>query len=290
MNKFEEQRTKRINIDSKTFKHSIPVVFVEPKINNDRTKVFIFCCGLGGTNSFNVYMNNSFYDEHYFITYDKMGHGENKNLSSQYKNKYLIELNEIVNWAKQQFESKEIYLLGESWGSSINFLYCKKFPNKVSGVINWNMPTKAISPVKKTVWQNWQFAWREFFTMITNINLLLPLEQSNHNLLSRNKMLVRAISMQPSVRNGTKLTLAVWRFMKPSLKFLLKKPDKYLNNFLYVQSGQDALMCNKHIRLIESNLGNTHFVKIPTGYHILTMEPEESKTLYKIISDFIDKN
>lgn len=289
MNKFPIERTEKFNLVSNKFKNSIPVVCVNPEKVDPQTSIFIFNCGLGGTNSFNIYMNNPFYNSHYFIMYDKMGHGENSNPISQFKKKYLYELNEVVDWAKKKFPNLKIYLLGESWGSAINFLYQQKNSSKINGVINWNMPTAPVSPVKKTAWQNWQFAWREILTLITNINLFLPLEQSNHELLSSNKLLVRAIGMQPTTRNSTRTTLAVWRFMRPAYKFLIRNGNNTNYDFLYVQSGQDALMCKKHISNIERVISKNHYLKIPTGYHILSMEPAESQILYDAIRDFINK-
>lgn len=289
MNKFDDKRIKHCDLVSNEFKFPIPIVFVTPLSANKNTCVFIFCCGLGGTNSFNVYMNNPIYDNNYFVMYDKMGHGDNKNKPSQYKNKYIIELDKVVNWAKRKFPKKRIYLLGESWGAAINFLYYKKFAKKINGVINWNMPTRPISPIKKTALQKWQNAWREIITILTNRDLKLPFDQTQHEHLSRNKMLIRAMALQPAIRNSTKLTLAVWRCMYPSYKFLLKNISNPNCNFLYVQSFQDALMFKKHIENVEKKADSKHYLKIPTGYHILTMEPEESKTLYKAIEGFIKK-
>lgn len=289
MNKFEDSRINKTEITTNRFKEPIPVVYVSPITTNDKTCVFIFCCGLGGTNSFNVYLNNPIYDTNYFVLYDKMGHGDNKNKPSQYKKKYINELDCVVEWAKAQFPGKKIFLLGESWGCAVNFVYYKKYGNKIDGVINWNMPTSPKSPQKKSAWQNWRFFWREFITVVTNVNLTLPVEQNNNELLTRNRLLIRAMAMMPQTRNSTKLTLAVWRFMRPSYSFLRKNASNPKYNFLYVQSGQDNLMTARHIKKVEANADANHYLKVPTGYHILTMEPEESKILYKAIIDFANK-
>lgn len=289
MNKFPLERTNKVNLATAKFKKDIPIVWISPKNENNDSCVFIYCCGLGGTNSFNVYMDNPFYDQHYFVTYDKMGHGDNQNIPSQFKKKYLAELNSVVNWAKNQFPNRKIFLLGESWGCSINFLYYKKYPDKINGVINWNMPTKPHSPVKKTLKQYWQFAWREIITLLTNVNLQLPLEQSHAELLTRNTLLVRAMNMMSSTRNSTRLTLAVWRYMHPSYKFLQKNCNNNKYNFLYVQSAQDNLMTKRDIDKIEKIADAEHFLKISSGYHILTMEPQESVILYNRIKEFIKK-
>lgn len=289
MNKFEQERINHYDLMTKEFKFPIPIVYISPLSLTDNTCVFIFCCGLGGTNSFNVYMNNPIYNTNYFVMYDKMSHGDNKNKPSQFKNKYLVELDKVVDWAKQTFPNKKIYLLGESWGSAVNFLYYKKYGNKVDGVINWNMPTTPISPVKKTAWQKWQYAWREIITFLTNANIQLLPDRNQYEMLSRNRLLIRAMAMQPATRSNTRLTLAVWRYMRPSYKFLLRNDSNPKYNFLYIQSGQDVLMCEKHIKNIDMTADANHYLKIPTGYHILTMEPEESKIMYKAIEDFINK-
>lgn len=289
MNKFELERTNKVNLVTNKFKKEIPIVWISPRNVTNDSCVFIYCCGLGGTNSFNVYMNHPAYDQHYFITYDKMGHGDNQNKPSQFKRKYLVELDCIVNWAKNQFPNRKIFLLGESWGCSINFLYYKKYFSKIHGVINWNMPTKPHSPVKKTLWQYWQFVWRELVTLLTNINLQLPLEQTHAELLTTNPLLVRAMKMMPSTRNSTRLTLAVWRYMRPSYKFLLRNCNNNKYNFLYVQSGKDYLMIKRDIDRIEQKANVDHFLIVPSGYHILTMEPQESTILYNRILEFIKK-
>lgn len=289
MNKFEQERIYKVNLDTTKFKHPIPIVWISPKIKQDDSCVFIFDCGLGGTNSFNVYMNNPVYDHHYFVMYDKMSHGENKNKASQFKKKYLTELDLVVDWAKQQFPNKKIFLLGESWGCAVNFIYYQKYTNKISGVINWNMPTKPISPVKKTFKENFQYAWKEIFTFITNIDLTLIQSTKQNECLTRNQLLVRAMALRATERSSTRLTLAVWRYMRPSYKFLLKNCANPKYNFLYVQSGQDALMTKKHIDDIEKRADASHYLKIPTGYHILTMEQDESIILYNAVQEFIKK-
>lgn len=290
MNKFEPERLVTEQLQTSRFKKPIPIVYAKPLTTNETTCVFIFCCGLGGTNSFNIYMNNPIYNTNYFVIYDKMGHGDNQNQPSQFKKKYLVELDCVVDWAKQTFPGKKIYLLGESWGCAINFLYYKKHVDKINGVINWNMPTTPKSPNKKTAWQKWQFAWREIITLLTNVNLQLPLEQNHHELLSRNTLLIRAMAMVPASRNSTRLTLAVWRYMLPSYLFLRRNVSNPKYNFLYIQTGQDALMTDRHINKIEANADSMHYLKIPSGYHILTMEPEESRILYQEIEKFIKKN
>lgn len=286
MNKFEQERIHNVSLNVKTFKHPIPVVYADPKSVNDQTRVLIYVGGLGSTNSFNLYMNSCVYDNNYFVTYDKIGHGDNKNKPSQFKSKFLKELDAVVDWATKQF-GKKIYLLGESWGCAINFLYLKKHREKIAGVLNWNMPTKPVDPEKKTFKQMYSVAWRHIVTFLFNINFKLPPVQTSHAPLSRNQLLLRARAMMGVDNSSTRLTLAVWRYMKPSYRFLKKNASNPLYKFLYIQSGQDALATWKHIEKIEKQADSFHYYKMPTGYHILSMEPEESKDLYNKILEFI---
>lgn len=288
MNRFEAERLHRVELSANKFKHPIPIVYATPKTTDENTCVFIYVGGLGSTNSFNIYMNSFAFDTNYFVTYDKLAHGENQNKATQYKNKFIKELDAVVDWANNQFH-KKVFLLGESWGCAINFLYQKKHKEKIAGVINWNMPTKPIDPEKKTFKQMYSIAWRHIVTFLFNITCHLPPVQKSHAALSRNQLLVRARAMMPATRSNTKLTLAVWRYMWPSHQFLKKNVNNPEYNFLYVQSGQDALADWKSIARIEKNADSNHYYKMPTGYHILSMEPEESKDLYKIILEFSRK-
>lgn len=289
MIKFEQERINKVDLNVKSFKYPIPVVYVNPKSINDNTCVFIYIGGLASTNSFNVYMNKPAFDNNYFVTYDRMAHGDNKNKASQYKYKFIRELDAVVDWATKQF-SKRIFLLGESWGCAINFLYQKKYKDKIAGVINWNMPTKPVDPEKKTFKQMYSIAWRHIVTLLFNIECHTPPVQTSQSPLSRNQLLLRAKAMMAGgAQSNTRLTLAVWRYMGPSYRFLKKNASNPNYNFLYIQSAQDALATWKHINKIEQNADDKHYYKMKTGYHILSMEPEESKELFNLILNFVNR-
>lgn len=289
MKKFEAERITTINLNTNVFKHPIPIVCVKPLHEDESSCVFIYNCGLGGTNALSLYMNNFAFDTNYFITYEKMNHGDNHNKPSQYKKPFLKELDCVVNWVKQNYPNKKIYLLGESWGCAINFLYLKKYTNKISGVINWNMPTKVKPPKNLTFKAAWASAWRELATFITNMELKLPLNDEANKDLTTDPILLRAINIYSHARRSSRLALAVWRYMWPSYRFLLKnsRNDKY--NFLYIQSGEDALMTKKHIDKIMANADDHHFLKLDKGYHIMSMEPNEADKLYTEVLKFVQK-
>ncbi|MCQ2748036.1 MAG: hypothetical protein MJ223_02095 [Mycoplasmoidaceae bacterium] len=97
MLKFEENRIHEIGIVDKRFDKQIPIIAVDPKIITNESVVFIYSGGVGNTNSICKYMNNLAFDENYFISYEKAGHGNNTNKTSQYRKKSIKELDAVVD-------------------------------------------------------------------------------------------------------------------------------------------------------------------------------------------------
>ena len=127
MNKFKQNQTFYVKLQTKKFVNPIPIVYCVPEIIDRNTVVYIFNCGLGSTNAWNLYMNCPLFQRNYFVIYEKQGHGLNHNKPSQYLKKYIYELDVIIQWTKKFFPQYQIFLLGESWGGSINCLYYKKY-------------------------------------------------------------------------------------------------------------------------------------------------------------------
>lgn len=289
MRKFPEQRITSSEIVSKHFKFPIPVVTVKPEIIQDDSCVIIFNGGLNCTNAGNLCLNHSFYDKHWFISFERCAHGNNKNKPSQFRTRYQKELLEVVLWTIKQFPNRKIYLLGESWGSAINFIFYKKHPTLVSGTVNWNMPMRPKDSEKNKGKVVWECAFKELLTLTTNITTYLPVVQKTLNNVTRNPLLLRALSMAPAIKQNSKTTIAVWRYMHSSKFFLFRYAKSKDLNYLYIQSGEDALQDKKITNKLAIKSLPEHFINIPTGYHILALEPVESNQLYKIIQDFIDK-
>jgi hypothetical protein len=111
---FNKERTVEFRISTKRFKKGIPCVHFLPKIDNDDTKIFIFVNGIGATLTFGKILNYEFFNNHFLVVYEKMGHGNNENKAKRMPSKYAVELNDVVNYYRNMFPSKKIYLLGES--------------------------------------------------------------------------------------------------------------------------------------------------------------------------------
>jgi hypothetical protein len=114
MKKFEESRTHTELLQTNKYKHPIPIIEFSPVNDTDKTSVFVFVTGLGGTFPFFKILNHSFFDNHYLICYEKMAHGENKNKAQRLPRCFVKELDYVVHYAKTKFPNKKIYLLGES--------------------------------------------------------------------------------------------------------------------------------------------------------------------------------
>lgn len=290
MLKFENERLTLTKLECVNFKHSIPVVCVKPKQEPKESVIFIFNGGIGSSIPSCLYMNSFLYDKHYFITYEKAGHNENKNKPSQFKKNYLNELDEVINWVKKQYPEKRIFLLGESWGTAINFVYYKKYGNKIDGTIGWNMPFAITDPEKKTAKQMYSIVWRELVTFLFNIECHLPIVQTSQDKFSRDPLFGRLLKLVPPSKTNTKINLSVWRFMRPAYNFIKKYGTDKNVKFLYVQSGEDVMANWKKVKKIEQYADKEHYVKFPTGYHVLSMEPKESILLFNKIIDFVKRN
>lgn len=287
MLKFEDERVERFNFNSSYFSCPIPIVTVKPKNADEKSVVFIFNGGIGSNIPSCLYMNHPFYDNHYFVTYEKMFHNDNKNKPSQFKKKYILELDEVINCIRDKFPGKRIFLLGESWGTTVNFVYYKKHREKVDGVVSWNAPFKIVNGERKPLKEIWKITWREIITVLFNIECVLPPPTQDQLNFSQDKLYSRLLNMVPPVKLSTKTSLSVWRFMRPGYRFLKKYCRNPNYNFLYVQSSQDILEAKRKIKKVEKKADNKHFLRLPTGYHVLSMEPKESFDLYKAVAEFI---
>jgi len=289
MRSFEQERISRTEINSKKFKFPIPVVCVAPKTIDDNSCVFIYSGGLWGTNNGSLYLNNDFYNNHWFVTYEKNAHGENKNKPSQFRKTYLNEIKEVIEWAKTNLPNKKIYLLGESFGGAIALIASKKFANDISGAVAWNAPMRPKDSEKNTAKTKFICAIKEIFTLTTNITCTLPAVQKTHEKISQNALFVRAMSLTPRPVQNSKSTIAVWRYMHSSRFFLLRNGKNPNVNFLYIQSGQDALCDFKLFERVAKKSDDQHIYYMPTGFHMLSLEPKESNDLYAKINEFISR-
>jgi len=290
MLKFEQERMENTELTNPMFVSPIPLLVVNPKTITDKSTVIIFTSGLGNTNVLASYMNNKLFDENWFISFEKAMHGNNKNLPSQFKKQWLNELDLVVDYVKERFPGRKIFLIGESWGSAINFVYYKLNKDKVAGTVNWNSPMSVINPEKVPFKKMVATSFIQLSTFLFNTNKLIPHIQNKVEMFTSDPILVRLMRFEPDVKRNTRATLAVWRFMGPTLRFLKKygKDDNY--KFLYIQTKEDILQKPSTIKSLSKHMDANHFQLWEKGRHILQFEPNESDKLFEAISQFINKN
>ncbi|MCQ3914936.1 MAG: hypothetical protein MJ201_04205 [Mycoplasmoidaceae bacterium] len=71
------------------------------------------------------------------------------------------------------------------------------------------MPTQIKPPKNLKFKAGFVSGCKEVVTFLTNIELRLPLNESMHENLTRDRILLRAISMFPEARRSSRLAIAV---------------------------------------------------------------------------------
>ena len=121
-------------------------------------------------------------------------------------------------------------------------------------------------------------------TLLFNFSFKDPSPTFVQDKLSQNTLLVRAQKMAPLSGQNTRLLLAVWRSLKSSWSFLIKNINN--DDIFYLQSGQDVMIDWKKINELKQIATEKSFKFIPTGYHVLSFEPNEAPILYETITNF----
>lgn len=290
MKRFESERCNELLLKSEYFTYDIPLLIVNPKNVSDSSSIILFTSGLGNSNALASYMNNELFDNNWFISYEKAMHGDNKNTPSQFKKAWLNELDSVVEYAKKKYPGRKIFLIGESWGSAINFVYYKKHKSKIAGTLNWNSPFKIINPEKVPFKLMFKTSCRQLSTFLFNTNKLIPHIQSKVEMFTSDPILARLMKFEPEVKRNTRATMAAWRFMRPAYNFIKKYGKNPDFDFLYIQTKDDILQKKSTIKTLIKHMDDNHLQVWESGKHILQFEPLESDKLFKEIHKFISKN
>ncbi len=260
-----------------------PFTKISPKNNIEKCdKLVIFLSGLNGNSNFIKYFSNDCFDDVFLISYDPRAQANNKLKPSQKFKKYLSDLDKIINkYLEENQNIKEIYLIGESWGSCLAFLYNKYYPNKVKGTLGWNMPYEIVDTSKKED-NNFMLKLKVVVTLLTWIDTeeksILTEEMTN------NAALRRLIINSRRLKLSNKVIIASWRSFKKSWKYFLKNKDN--QNFLYIQSKDDILKSKKIFKKIKSK---NNIIFLEEGTHLLSFDINVSNQLFSLIKKFIEK-
>ncbi|MGL5521990.1 MAG: alpha/beta fold hydrolase [Metamycoplasmataceae bacterium] len=265
-------------IKIKGFKEEIPFYF-RGNINSE--KCIFFVHGLGGSGSpfMRTIDQENLFNDYFVISLDMRGQTRNKNKPSKFSKRYIKDLKIIINFLINKFGIKNLYLLGESWGSALIFLYLKYVSNPfVKGAIGWNMPysvTKNEEVNKKQ--EKIIDSLKVIFTFLTNITTWS--KRPFNNELTNNPVIIRINSLSDGLQNN-KLPIASFFCLKKAWRYLKSKQRK--ENTLYIQSMGDILRNNKIVEKYKDNI-----VVLESGTHILSLDIKDNLNLFEIIKKTI---
>ena len=124
-----------------------PFTKISPLKESDT--LVLFSLGLNSNSNFIKYLDYPCFDDVYLIGYDARAQSKSELKPSIRFETYVDDMNSILTeYLKQNPNIKKVYIIGESWGSALAFLYKKKYPEKIYGVMGWNMPYEIIDSSK----------------------------------------------------------------------------------------------------------------------------------------------
>ncbi|MGL4647425.1 MAG: alpha/beta fold hydrolase [Mycoplasmoidaceae bacterium] len=281
MRKFDEERIQEY--DLKVGNELFPFTEIAPITKHSKSDILvIFLCGLNANSNFIKYWNNGCFDQVYLISYDPRGQSNNQLKPSQKVKTYLKDLDNVINeYLKRNPAIKKIYLIGESWGSNLSFLYNKYYPNKITGALGWNMPYEVIDTSKEED-NSLILKLKVLITLLTGIDTyeksILTEDMTN------NASLRRLIINSRRYYLSNKIIIASWLSFKRSWKYFLKNQNNF--DFLYIQSGDDILGSKK---VFKKNINKEKIMILKKGTHLLSFDIEMANELFAIIKKFIEK-
>lgn len=288
MNKIDNKRIIDYTFNNKKNKFQI---FCNLPLTNTKCDTLIFYIpGLNGNGSLVHYFDDQVFNKYLVCSFDPRAQGDNQLKASRNYKKYIDDIFFVINNICNKFNNiKNIFLIGESWGANLAFLFNKYYPNVTRAIIGWNMPYHVIDTSDLKGWKKIKNSLKVLLTYTTNINTFddTPFNEQ----LTNNKVLIRIVKTIKNNRISNRVILAAWKSFKQSWRYLLKNATK--NNLFYIQSSKDALISkdivNKFVRLHPIN-----FREIDGGYHILTFDESANKLLFNdidcIIKSILIKN
>jgi hypothetical protein len=162
----------------------------------------------------------------------------------------------------------------------------------VDGIVGWNMPRFVKDVTDAPFAKKFDLGWKMVLILlfgVTNYNYN-PIPSIDK--ISSNKKLIRIRNLNKELKENNKSSFVCWRTFPHSwhaLRELLIKHND--SNFLYVQSGQDALADYPFWNKFKAAFpNNPHLVNFADGYHILSQEEPLNDALYCLCQKLIDKN
>ncbi len=259
------------------FKLPVPTFIIKP-IKTSK-KVLIYIPGLNGNGVMVKYFNYPYFDNCYLFSLDMRAQGSNTNSASKNYKKYINDIFNTIQTLKQKYpEIEEFYLCGESWGSTLSFIYSMYYPETINGVIGWNMPYDVVDVSEIHGWKKFKNSCKVLWTYLTNINTYDTAPMAD--ALTNNALLKRIVKTMKNNKLSNRVILAAWKSFKKAYK-ALENPQIKVQ---YIQSLEDALLSKRRLNYIKS-LPNVKI--LDKGFHILTFDDNVSDELFLYIKKFI---
>lgn len=276
--KIEENRLNSFQIP--VGKDQFPIFHVKP-INPSDTLI-IFVPGLNGNGNMIYYWDYPLFDNAHFASYDPRSQASNTAKPSKNYRKYVDDLYKIINNLKKQLNVKKIFLIAESWGSSLSFLLTKKYKNVVDGLFCWNMPHTIHDTNKVKGSEKNKRNLLVVSTYLFNVNTY-DTQPFTEGLIN-NPVILRAIKMSKKLKLSNRVIISSWLSFKKSWRYLAKNFNKL--NFRYVQSGGDIVGNFKMVEKLAKK--SDKFIMYEKGCHLLSFDIEMADKLFADIGHFID--
>lgn len=282
MNVFDRNRIENNYFKIKGLKYEVPFTVVNPIHKSKKSKIIVFMNGLNGDRAWLKYFNHSVFDNNFLISFDQKGQAKNEEKPSQIYQRlinYNLKVLEYI-FKDSKYKNREIILIGESWGANCALLMAKKRPDLMKGFLIWNMPgklpSKNVDASRKKIIS---MSFKTWFTFMTGINTksIIPFDER----LTSNRLLIRASKYQKNLYMNNKTPISIFLSFIPSWRIIIK--NRLTVPFVYVQSMQDIMLCEKRFKKIKNNSNTVIFEK---GCHILYLE-ENSLALGDEIQKFI---
>ncbi len=286
MKKFEESRVTSNQAIVQGLKYEVPTVLIAPKNKTTgKKKMVVFINGYNGSSSMIKFWDYPVFDDVWFFSFDARGQGNNLNIASQNFKRYLKDIHLLLKYLRTQIDFDELYLIGESWGSSLVTLFNKHYPNVVDGILIWNMPYKVIDVENVDYIKQPFLKTKTFITYITKIN---SHSYTNfNNKLTNNSFLIRVIKVKPKQLISNRIHLATWKSFKRAWRVLFKSIRN--NNIYYIQSESDVLSDTKYAKKLLKKSNEKKVFIIPNGSHILSFDKDDASYIFTLLDKIIQK-
>lgn len=271
----------RSNLDIKFNNKQWPGVLFKSDENPDKIYVFVH-----GVNNYQIATDaiaEGIGEDGWVLGFTQRGQGDNVLKPTKNPNDYIDDLVDIIEWVRNDLApSKKVILIGESTGAGIICSFLEKHSSMVDSFIVWNMPYEYKYNIKGKLKPRFNNVMKLMIARLFSVNSISK-DTQNYNRLSRNDIFKK---MKLGNKNiNTKTKIALHSSFRKGWKFLLRSNGKAPINGVYLQSEMDSLRSKNVDKLIERiGLYSTIEVQIiKDGYHILSLEPNNSELFAKII-------